>query len=165
VARSVSVSPVFPLPVWIVTAVPLAGVIVMDDVGRVAVELVSKLEYQAPVLAMLLTTTVWEPATVPEAAVAVTSLLAEDVTVRSDKGPVRLFSDCISGCRLHGGKSCCLAGEGRLVSLPCPLWRTVRIDSSRDSRSNINSCRAFIVHRGQNAADIICLRGGCCSRT
>jgi hypothetical protein len=80
----------------IVTAVPLAGVIVMDEVGRVAVELVSRLEYHAPVLARLLTTTVWELATVPEAAVAVTSLLAEDVTVRSDKGPVRLFSDSIS---------------------------------------------------------------------
>jgi hypothetical protein len=39
-----------------VTAVPLAGVIVMDDVGRVAVELVATSEYQAPVLAMLLTT-------------------------------------------------------------------------------------------------------------
>jgi EamA domain-containing membrane protein RarD len=96
VARSARVSPVFPLPVAIVTAVPLAGVIVMDEVGRVAVELVSMLEYQAPVLAILLTTTVWEPAAVPEAAVAVISLVLEDVTVRCDNGPARLFSDSIS---------------------------------------------------------------------
>jgi hypothetical protein len=68
----------------------------MDDVGRVAVELDSRLEYQAPEVATLLTTTVWEPATVPVAAVAVSSLVLEDVTVRFAKGPVRVFSDCIS---------------------------------------------------------------------
>jgi hypothetical protein len=79
-----------------VTAVPPAGVIVMDEVGRVAVELVSRLEYHAPVVARLFTTTVWEPATVPVAAVAVSSLVLEKVTVLLAKGPVRVFSDCIS---------------------------------------------------------------------
>ena len=95
-ARSAKVSPVFPLPVAMVMAVPPTGVIVMDDVGRVAVELVSKLEYHAPVDATLFTTTVWEPATVPVAAVAVSSLVLEDVTVLLAKGPANEFSDCMS---------------------------------------------------------------------
>jgi hypothetical protein len=43
----------------------------MDDVGRPAVGLLSRLEYHAAVLARLLTTTVWVPVTVPVAAVAV----------------------------------------------------------------------------------------------
>jgi hypothetical protein len=95
-ARSASVSPEFPLPVAMVTAMPPGAVIVMDDVGKVAVELVSKLEYHAPEVATLFTTTEWEPATVPVAAVAVTSLVLEDVTVRFARGPVNVFSDCIS---------------------------------------------------------------------
>jgi hypothetical protein len=79
-----------------VTAVPPVGVIVMDEVGRVAVELVSRLEYHVPDVARLFTITVWEPAAVPVAAVAVSSLVLEDVTVELAKGPVRVFSDCIS---------------------------------------------------------------------
>jgi hypothetical protein len=79
-----------------VTAVPPAGVIVMDDVGRVALELVSRLEYHAPVVAKLFTTTVCEPEAVPVAAVAVRALGLEDVTVRFAKGPVRVLSDCMS---------------------------------------------------------------------
>jgi hypothetical protein len=79
-----------------VTAMPPGAVIVMDDVGKVEVELVSRLEYHAPEAARLFTTTEWEPATVPVAAVAVTSLVLEEVTVLLARGPVKVFSDCIS---------------------------------------------------------------------
>jgi hypothetical protein len=68
---------------------------VKEDDGRVAVALVARSEYHAPVLAKPLTTTAWVPATVPAAAVALTSL-EDEVTVRFDKGPVRLFRACIS---------------------------------------------------------------------
>jgi hypothetical protein len=47
----------------------------------------------------LFTTTVWLPAAVPVAAVAVTSLLLEEVTVRTDKGPVKVFRFCMSVAR------------------------------------------------------------------
>ena len=67
----------------------------MDEEGRVAVGLVSRPEYHAPVVARLLTTTTWSPETVPVAAVAVT-LALEDVTVRAARGPVRVFSDARS---------------------------------------------------------------------
>ena len=71
-ARSARVSPVVTAePVWKVTDLPEAGINVMDDVGRPAVGLLSRLEYHAAVLARLLTTTVWVPVTVPVAAVAV----------------------------------------------------------------------------------------------
>jgi hypothetical protein len=74
---------------------PDVVVSVKEDEGSVAVGLLARLEYHAPVLAKLLTTTTWLPETVPVAAVAVTSLL-EEVTVRAAKGPVRVFSDARS---------------------------------------------------------------------
>jgi hypothetical protein len=40
------------------------------------------------------------PIAVPEAAVAVTTLELDEVTVAADNGPVRLLSDCISLSRL-----------------------------------------------------------------
>jgi hypothetical protein len=73
-------------------------VMVKDVEGSVVAALAERSEYQAPVLATLLTTTLWVPATVPLAAVAVTSELLEDVTVREAKGPVREFNDCMSVC-------------------------------------------------------------------
>ena len=93
--RSFRVSPAAPLPVAMVAERPAVVVRVMEDAGRVAVGLLARLEYHAPVLAKLLTTTTWLPATVPVAAVAVTSLL-EDVTVRAARGPVRVLSDARS---------------------------------------------------------------------
>ena len=95
-ARSFKLSPAFPLPRAMVTGAPVPAVRVKDDVGRVAVALVARSEYHDPVLAKLLTTTVWLPATVPAAAVAVTSAVLEDVAVRCDRGPFRLFNDCKS---------------------------------------------------------------------
>jgi hypothetical protein len=68
---------------------------VKDPAARGAIALGSRLEYHEPAAARLFTTTVWSPRTVPSAAVAVTSLL-EDVTVRADSGPVRVFSASIS---------------------------------------------------------------------
>jgi hypothetical protein len=68
---------------------------VKEDEGSVAVGLLARLEYHAPVLAKLLTTTTWSPATVPVAAVAVTSL-PDDVTVLAARGPVRVFNDARS---------------------------------------------------------------------
>jgi hypothetical protein len=96
-ARSVSVSPAVPLavPVWKVAEAPVAVVSVKDPVASAAVGPDSRLEYQEPWAARLLTTTVWLPRVVPSAAVAVTSLL-EDVTVRADSGPVSVFSASIS---------------------------------------------------------------------
>jgi hypothetical protein len=93
--RSFRVSPTAPLPVAMVAERPAAVVRVTEDAPRVAVGLLSRLEYHAPVLARLLTTMTWLPATVPVAAVAVTSLL-EEVTVRAAKGPFRVFSDARS---------------------------------------------------------------------
>ena len=101
-ARSFSVSPGFLalvvalIPVAKDTGLPPTGVIVMEEVGRVTVGEVSRLEYHDPAAARLLTTTVWSPRAVPSAAVAVTSFALDDATVRADKGPDRAFSDCIS---------------------------------------------------------------------
>jgi hypothetical protein len=89
---------VVPLPVWKVTEAPPEVVSVNDDVGRFAVGLVSRSEYQPAVVARLFTTTVCVPETVPVAAVAVRSLVFEDVTVRAAKGPVSEFIVCISVC-------------------------------------------------------------------
>jgi hypothetical protein len=96
-ARSVRVFPAVPVavPVWKVAEGPAAAVSVKDPAAREAVGLDSRLEYHEPWAARLLTTTEWSPRTVPSAAVAVTSLL-EDVTVRADSGPVRVFSASIS---------------------------------------------------------------------
>ena len=96
VARSFRVSPALPVPVAMVTEPPVALVIVREEVGSDAVGLDSRSEYHEPVEATLLITTVCTPETVPVAAVAVRSLLLEDVTVRAARGPVRVFSDCIS---------------------------------------------------------------------
>jgi hypothetical protein len=71
----------------------------MADVGNEAVGLLSILEYHDPVLARLLTTTVWVPVAVPVAAVAVRSLVFEDDTVLAARGPVRVLRDCISVAR------------------------------------------------------------------
>jgi hypothetical protein len=79
-----------------VTEAPAVVVRVKDDAGRVAVGLAAASEYQAPVLARLLTTIVWVPATVPEAALAETMFALEEVTDLSAKGPLREFSDCRS---------------------------------------------------------------------
>ena len=95
-ARSARVSPVVLAPVEKFTDLPEAGINVMDDVGREAVGLLSRLEYHAPVVARLLTTTVWVPVTVPVAAVAVRSLVSEDDTVLATSGPVRESRDCMS---------------------------------------------------------------------
>lgn len=95
-ARSARVSPVVEAPVLKVTDLPEAGINVMDDVGRAAVGLLSRLEYHAPVLARLLTTTVWVPVAVPVAAVALRSLVFEDDTVLAASGPDRELRDCIS---------------------------------------------------------------------
>jgi hypothetical protein len=100
VARSFRLSPpALPRPVGNVAVAPTVVVIVRDEVGNVAVALDSKSEYQDPVVARLLTTTVWVPETVPVAAVAVRSLLLEEVTVLAARGPVKVFSDCISVAR------------------------------------------------------------------
>ena len=64
--------------------------------GSGEIALVWKLEYQDPVVAMELTSTVWLPRVVPAAAVAVTKLLFELETLRADKGPVSEFNDCKS---------------------------------------------------------------------
>jgi hypothetical protein len=96
-ARSARVSPVVtPEPVLKVTDLPEAGINVMDDVGRAAVGLLSRLEYHDPVLARLLTTTVWVPVAVPVTAVALRSLVFEDDTVLAASGPDRELRDCIS---------------------------------------------------------------------
>lgn len=98
-ARSFRVSPAFPLPVAMVAVAPAVVVIVRDDVGKIAVGLDSRSEYQDPVVARLFTTTVWVPETVPVAAVAVRSLLLEEVTVLAARGPVKVFRFCISVAR------------------------------------------------------------------
>lgn len=98
-ARSVRLSPVVPVPVLNVTDLPVAGINIMEDAGRLAVGLLSRLEYHDPVLARLLTTTVWVPVAVPVAAVAVTSLLFEELTILAARGPVRVFRFCMSVAR------------------------------------------------------------------
>ena len=99
-ARSLSVSPlVFPRPVAIVVVVPLAEVMVSDEVGKVAVGLDAISEYQDPVEARLLITTECTPAAVPVAAVAERSLLSEEVTVRAARGPVKVFRFSMSVAR------------------------------------------------------------------
>ena len=75
-ARSFRVSPAFLFPeesspVAKVVAVPPVGVIVMADVARTVVGSDSISEYQDPVVARLLMTTVCAPEVVPVAAVAV----------------------------------------------------------------------------------------------
>ncbi len=69
---------------------------VNDPAGSEETALGWKLEYQDPVVATELTSTVWSPKVVPSAAVAVTALLFELATVRDDKGPVNEFNDCKS---------------------------------------------------------------------
>ena len=98
-ARSVRLSPTAELPVPILTGLTPPGVIVKVPVVSVAVALDSRSEYHDPVVAGLVTTTVWTPATVPVAAVAVSSVLLEEVTVRAARGPVRVLSDCMSFAR------------------------------------------------------------------
>jgi len=96
VARSASVSLAPPLTMLIVAACPEVVVLVSAEDGKAVVELVSSSEYHDPVVARLLTTTLWAPVTVPVAAVAVRYALLEEVTVRAAKGPVKLLSDSIS---------------------------------------------------------------------
>jgi hypothetical protein len=96
VAKLLRVSPAVPVPVGMVAVAPEFVVIVKEEVGRVEVGLASRSEYHDPALARLLTTTVCTPATVPVAAVAVRALMLEEVTVRAAKGPLRVFSDCMS---------------------------------------------------------------------
>ena len=99
VAKSFRLSPAAPVPVAIVTVAPALVVNVTDDDARGAVGLDSRSEYQAPVLARLLITTVCTPATVPVAAVAVRSFGSDEATVRAANGPARVFSDCMSVSR------------------------------------------------------------------
>jgi hypothetical protein len=79
-----------------VAVAPAVVAIVRDEVGSIAVALDSKSEYHDPIVARLFTTTVCVPETVPVAAVAVRSLLSEEVTVLDARGPAKVFSDCIS---------------------------------------------------------------------
>jgi len=65
---------------------------VNDADGNAAVALEARSEYHDPVAATLCTTTLWVPAIVPLAAVAVTEFELDDETVRADIGPVRLLS-------------------------------------------------------------------------
>jgi hypothetical protein len=99
VARSFRLSPVFPVPVAMVAEAPALVVMVRDDVGRVAVELDSRSEYHDPVVATLLITTLCTPPAVPVAAVALRSVVLEEVTVRAARGPVSVFRFCISVAR------------------------------------------------------------------
>ena len=125
--RSFSVSPAVPVPVLMVAEVPAALVRVMDEEGRVAVGLVSRSEYHAPVVARLLTTTAWSPATVPVAAVAVTSLIGGghgSRRQRAGQGIERGQVSCDRRSRcLNCGKGGCLAGERGLFCLPVPAPR------------------------------------------
>jgi hypothetical protein len=99
VTRSFNVSIPVPLPIWKVCERPDAVVKVKEDGGRAVVGSASALEYHAAVLARLFTTTVWVPETVPVAAVAVRSLLLEEVTVLAARGPVNELRFCISVAR------------------------------------------------------------------
>jgi hypothetical protein len=94
-ARSFRLSPEVPDPVLKVCEEPEAVLIVNEEVGKAEVALDSRAEYQDPVVARLFTVTVWIPAAVPAAAVAVTSL-PEEVTLLAARGPSRVFRDCRS---------------------------------------------------------------------
>jgi len=98
-ARSFRLLIPVPVPIWKFFERPLAVVRVKEDGSNWVVGSASAFEYHAAVLARLLTTTVWVPVTVPVAAVAVRSLLLEEVTVLAASGPVKVFSDCISVAR------------------------------------------------------------------
>jgi hypothetical protein len=114
VSRSVNV--LTPLPVVIVAALPLLLVMVKLSDGRVVLALATAVDEKEAVLARLFTTTVTFPAALPDAAVAVTTLLLEDATVLSDNGPVRLLSDCISLSRLVVSVLICVNAEVWLCS-------------------------------------------------
>ncbi len=122
VSRSVNV--LTPLPVVIVAAVPLLLVIVKLSDGRAAVALATVVEVKEAVLARLFTTTVLFPATLPDAAVAVTTLLLEDATVLADNGPVRLLSACISLSRLVVAVCICVKSEVWLWSVVISAFQT-----------------------------------------
>jgi hypothetical protein len=79
-----------------VVTVPLAPVMVKLPAARGVVALATGPEAQEAVVARPLTTTMWFPAVLPEAADAVTTLELEEVTVRADKGPVRELRACMS---------------------------------------------------------------------
>jgi hypothetical protein len=96
IAEARSFNVLTPLPVVMVEDSPLALVRVKEVAGRAAVGLASRSEYQAPVVARLLTTTLCVPATVPLAAVALTALDNDDVTVRAESGPLSVLSACMS---------------------------------------------------------------------
>jgi len=95
-ARSVKLSAAWPVPMGMVTEAPAAVVRVKDEDGKAAVALAEESEYQAPVLARLLTTIVWVPVTVPVAAVADAMFALEEVTDLAARGPFRELSECIS---------------------------------------------------------------------
>jgi hypothetical protein len=95
-ARSVRLSPAFPVPVAMLTGWPPEGVIVKVPVESAAVGLDSRSEYHDPVVAGFVITTVWTPAAVPVAAVAVRTLLSEELTVLAARGPVSVFRFCRS---------------------------------------------------------------------
>src|ERR1700731_3432111 len=88
-----------PLPVVMVAEAPALVVIVNDDAGRAAVGLAARSENHDPVVATFCTTTEGLPVTVPLAAVAVTALVLEDVTVRADREPVTVFREAMSVVR------------------------------------------------------------------
>jgi hypothetical protein len=69
------------------------------------------------VLARFVTTTVLFPAALPDAAVAVTTLLLEDATVLADNGPVKLLSDCMSLSRFVVAVWILVKSEVRLWSV------------------------------------------------
>jgi hypothetical protein len=96
IAFSRSVSVLTPLPVVMVVAVPLAGVMVMVSAGRSVVALATALEAKEAVLARLVTTTALSPAVLPVAADAVSTPLFDEVAVKPVKEPVRLLRDFIS---------------------------------------------------------------------
>ena len=144
-ARSVRLSAVWPDPVGMVTEAPAVVVRVKDEEGRVEVGLAAASEYHAPVLARLLTTIVWVPATVPVAAVAETMFaLEESRTSRPEDREgiqcLQIVLDCL-GCGLDSGQSRGLASEGGLVGLPAAFRRTVRVNGSRDRGGDVNARR------------------------
>jgi hypothetical protein len=85
--------------------------------GSAAVALATVVEVKDAVLARFFTTTVLFPAALPDAAVAVTTLLLEDATVLADNGPVRLLSDCMSLSRLVVAVWICVKSEVWLWSV------------------------------------------------
>jgi hypothetical protein len=96
IAFSRSVSVLTPLPVVMVVAVPLAGVMVMVSAGRSVVALATALEAKEAVLARLVTTTALSPAVLPVAADAVSTPLFDEFAVKPVREPVRLLRDFIS---------------------------------------------------------------------